>query len=994
MHRSRLLTGAALHLVVALTFALVAARSPQPTPVAVDRAAETTGERGLPLLPAGTVLDGARADGNILELYLTLPPDVSASWNISPLDIEALYACFAGPFIQDPEFGGLRLFVRRSAADPYGALESFQLPQPAAVVSPPPAEVPEPLPPAPPVPRGGYTNAARQPTGALSGVTVFVSGGHGWTAGDTAWYLQRPVLLDMNEDYGNLDQLNYFVHFAFNAGATVVPFRPVGWQPNEVVLDNDDPGVTYSGAWNPGDSSKYYENGVTNSGIIYQWTSASTSETATARYTPNLPLAGFYPVYAFTIASGNRTRQTYRVAHTGGISEITVDHRLVGNGWVFLGEYWFDAGTEGYVEITNLSDTAGAVIADAIRWGCGLGDVSRPGPNSVSGYPRDEEGQRYWAHSELGNNAVGFDPGIFDLDGYTDGSDNVGTAARWAREMNVEPNDLQLDRWKRVQLEFHTNALNGTARGQLCLVHSINPTTNQTQFATILADEVDADLLLVDDEFEFLWYDRQSSTLAGEYGAISALNNGNEFDATLIEVAFHDNDTDAKLMRDDRVRAAVARACVHGITRFLHTLPGSQVPLSFAPDTPRRLAAEDLGDGNILLSWQAPLSDGARGDPATGYVVYQSDNGYGFGDPIILGDVLSTTLTGVPVGQTRYFRVAATNAGGESMPSEVVAVRRPATGLAEVIVVNGYDRLRRQINPLLTFAQPPPYAGQTIERQIWRHTNSADYVVQHAEALAASGYSFVSCSNEAVVDGSVLLGDYGLCVWICGLESSEDITLTATEQNRLTTFLNNGGGLFISGADLAYDLVSVGHGITFAQDTLMFGYGGNDAGTYQVTPATGSILEGLGAFDFSPASGAAYDCREPDTLTLRPGAAPCLNYVGGSGGIAAVQYTGTLYNAVSFGFPFEAISSPAIRAAVMQAVMEYLESATGPLPFDYDHDGDVDWADYLIFVFCFKGPGFLYNPGHLCLNEDNNGDRDVDLNDFAVLQQYFGTTAQ
>ena len=45
----------------------------------------------------------------------------------------------------------------------------------------------------------------------------------------------------MNEDTGNVDQMTMFVYQCFNAGATVVPMRPVGNQTNEVVLDNVDP---------------------------------------------------------------------------------------------------------------------------------------------------------------------------------------------------------------------------------------------------------------------------------------------------------------------------------------------------------------------------------------------------------------------------------------------------------------------------------------------------------------------------------------------------------------------------------------------------------------------------------------------------------------------------------------------------------------------------------------------------------------------------------
>ena len=81
-----------------------------------------------------------------------------------------------------------------------------------------------------------------------------MNSGHGWTSrnptnGDPAyWDLQRGIALNsMNEDYGNLDQLNFFAAYCFNAGAVVASMRPLGQQTNEVVLDNDDAGVTFAG---------------------------------------------------------------------------------------------------------------------------------------------------------------------------------------------------------------------------------------------------------------------------------------------------------------------------------------------------------------------------------------------------------------------------------------------------------------------------------------------------------------------------------------------------------------------------------------------------------------------------------------------------------------------------------------------------------------------------------------------------------------------------
>ena len=68
--------------------------------------------------------------------------------------------------------------------------------------------------------RGIVGPAAHQPVGALSGRIVFMNSGHGWTFETNTttpyWRLQRSVALNsMNEDYGNLDQLNFFANYCF-----------------------------------------------------------------------------------------------------------------------------------------------------------------------------------------------------------------------------------------------------------------------------------------------------------------------------------------------------------------------------------------------------------------------------------------------------------------------------------------------------------------------------------------------------------------------------------------------------------------------------------------------------------------------------------------------------------------------------------------------------------------------------------------------------------
>ncbi len=920
-------------------------------------------------------LSGARVDqsdwvGNVCHLKLTIPAFASASPDID--EVQELSETLTSSIRSDLDFGGVIVRVRADEFDTYRLLEDFvpvvgpgtypPLREDAAIRPGENAATPDEIE-AMRTLGGPSANAGNQPTGALSGVVVFTTAGHGWTANTSSWGLQRPLLLDMVEDYGNLDQLNYFVNYLFNAGATVVAFRPVGYQDEEVVLDQDDPGVTYTGSWINSGSSPYYENGTTSSGINYRFAVVNVTETATARYTPNLPTSDYYPVYTWVLDSNNRTPQLYRIAHSGGTTEVRVDHRVVGRGWVYLGSYYFEAGTEGYVEISNQSTEGGNVIADAIRFGNGIGDVVGAGPGTISGYPRDEEAQRYWAESEAGINAVGMPSTIYNCCS-SDNSDNISTAARWAREMNNTT--FNIDRWRRIYLEFHSNASSGGARGTVALVTG-NNTTNQTQLATILGDEVEQDMLILDSDFEFSWAAR-SNPANGSFGAISTTANSNEFDATILEVAFHDNATDAALLLDPKVRDGVARSSVHGLIKFLNVQPGSTVPLAFAPTQPRNPRAIHDGNGGITLSWDTPLVGEAHGDAPTGYRVYRSSNGYGFDSGTDVGLTNSVTLNDVPPYTTTYFRIAAYNAGGESLPSITIGARARLNGPAKYLIVNGFDRVSRSQNPRQVLG-----GLGTQRRPILRHVNSFDYVVQHGDALAEAGVDFDSCQNENIISGAVDLTDYQAVLWICGEESSADDTFNATEQALVTTYLNGGGKLFVSGAEIAWDLDNLGNGVAFYNNALKADYVGDDAGTYNVGVVGGSIFDGIGSFAFDDGS-IFYDSEFPDRLGPVGGSTAALTYVGGTGGTAAVVFDGAS-QVVNLGFPFETITSESSRFEIMEAVVDFF-------------DVGIDLFDHASFVECMNGPDTGTTLPD-CGPFDYGADSDVDLDDEQVFQQLF-----
>ena len=198
------------------------------------------------------------------------------------------------------------------------------------------------------------------------------------TKEDGSWTFQRGPGHEMIEDLGNIDQMAFLVDYLFRAGATVVPLRPVGHQTNEVVLDNDDAGVTFEGDWSePKNGPMYFGKAGARAVSPGRHLEERKPRTRVTRRRFRRPVFTRFTRGRVRAAIG-RPDQLYRVHHPGGITEVTVNHRRVGNGLVYLGTYYFDAGTNGYVDISNRSNSEGSiVVADMIRFGNGMGDISR-----------------------------------------------------------------------------------------------------------------------------------------------------------------------------------------------------------------------------------------------------------------------------------------------------------------------------------------------------------------------------------------------------------------------------------------------------------------------------------------------------------------------------------------------------------------------------------------------------------------------------------------
>ncbi len=143
------------------------------------------------------------------------------------------------------------------------------------------------------------------------------------------------------------------------------------------------------------------------------------------------------------------------------------------------------------------------------------------------------------------------------------------------------------------------------------------------------------------------------------------------------------------------------------------------------------------------------------------------------------------------------------------------------------------------------------------------------------------------------------LGHYSAIFWTCGNEVTN--TLTANEQNALSTYLNNGGKLFITGQGIRNDLSSS----TFFADYLHSATDGNLAGDRVVRGVAGNAIYGTANLLLQGGGNCGNNgTLGPDRITPINGGQAAFEY-GGAGGMAGVMYDGT-YKVIYLAFALEA----------------------------------------------------------------------------------------
>lgn len=472
--------------------------------------------------------------------------------------------------------------------------------------------------------------------GALAGKRVIVSPGHGYYFHTQyGWTTQRGQVNGLIEDiHTNEVAIDYLIPMLERAGARVFSARERSRQVEEAIVDDGprSPGFSSQGTWQAGAYPGYEGGG-------YTYASGASSATATWDFRPRR--SGSYPVWVWFREGANRNaRARYVVGHSGGSTTVYLDQRSDGQRWVHLGDFPVTSPDRLSLALHHDTGAAGVTVADAVRFGAGMGSTERNG--RASGQPRWKECSRYWLPY------LGAPGAVYDLAGYTDRDDDVTARGRFAVWQGGD-----------AFISIHTNGGGGT--GTSSFIHDSHPYAGSSDLQRAIQERLVGAIRAF---YEPGWTDRgRQSANFGELRATTTMP------AVLLEVAFHDRARpDAALLAREDFRHDAARAVYRGV---LHQLAprGRAQPLA-----PSRPSLRDLGSGRVQVDWRTtadPLDPSASPDE---FLVALSTDGHAFDNGERVGSGTRAVVSGLTPGRPSAFRVVAANPGGESEPSEPATI--------------------------------------------------------------------------------------------------------------------------------------------------------------------------------------------------------------------------------------------------------------------------------------------------------------------------------
>ena len=811
-------------------------------------------------------------------------------------------------------------------------------------------------------------------------IAVWQSHGNYFKNDKNEWGWQRPRLFCTTEDlFTQSFVLPYVIPMLENAGAVVYTPRERDTQKNEIIVDNDTPNASLylevgskKAKWDRASVRGFaqkktiYQDGEnpfadgTCRMISTERKKKKNKDQAFAEWVPTLPATGKYAVYvSYQTLPNSVSDAKYLVFHNGGVTEFKVNQKIGGGTWVYLGTFEFDKGNNDYgmVVLSNESSEHGVVCADAVRFGGGMGNISRGG--KISGLPRYLEGARYssqWAGMPYDVYA--------GRKGENDYTDDINTRSNTINYLSggsvYNPGQAGLGVPLEMTMALHSDA--GCSKDDE-IIGSLGIYTTDfnngklnsgmdryasRDLADILLTQIQKDIRT---NYNLPWTRRSMWNRNYSETRLPATPS------TIIELLSHQNFADMQLGHNPNFKFTVGRAIYKGILQFINSQHGKDYVVQPLPVS--NFAIHFGKKKNTLeLTWKGeddPLEPTAR---PREYMVY-TRIGYGGFDN---GTLVSKPYYNVKVepGLVYSFKVTAVNRGGESFPSEILSAYKAKRERERILIINGFDRISGPavINTPdkagFDLEQDPgvPYlsnisfcgaqsgfnrsqAGKEGEGSLGHSGrelegmeiagNTFDYPFIHGKAIQAAGkYSFVSCSDEAVENGIVTLEDYPIVDYILGLEKEDPIakayykTFSSPMQRLITSYCQSGGNLFVSGAYVGSDMSGTQGNREFTEKVLKYGYQNS------LTDKSSGQINGLGRSITIPRlpNENSYAVTAPDCIVPVAPAFPVFTYARGNQS-AGIAYKGADYRTFILGFPFESIQSETDRASIMAGILGF-----------------------------------------------------------------------
>ncbi len=601
-------------------------------------------------------------------------------------------------------------------------------------------------------------------------------------------------------------------------------------------------------------------------------------------------------------------------------------------------------------------------------------------PYETSGYPRYTEAARYWLQW------AGVPDSIYsESKGRNDYTDDYKCRGLWVNYLAggsaVNPKQKGLNIPVDLAFAFHTDAgttMNDSIIGTLGIYFTNTETEKypngvSRNVARELTDRVNSFIVR-----DIRQLHEPNWTRRGMWDRSYFEARSPNVPTMLLELLSHQNFADMRYGLDPRFRFTVSRAIYKGILQFI----ASQNYMNYVvqPLPVDNMSLRFTGGNEVELSWKPvadPLEPTANAEQ---YIVYQRIGDSDFDNGTLVQS--ANFKTTVPGDKIVSFKVTALNKGGESFPSEILSIGKSFYNKGTVLVVNGFDRISApayfdaqgdsiagfldELDHGVPYLNDYKYIGKQKEfrRKIpWMDDdasgfgdsyadfettviagNTFDYPAIHGETILKAGYSFVSCSDEAVENQTVRLTDYKIIDLILGKEYQTKMgpgrhepiefkTFTPQMQKAIADYCQQGGNIIVSGAYVGTDLwdnrnvSSLETDREFATEILKYKWRAGQATRIgKVKAVTSYFPMFIGIYNFyNELNPDNYVVEAPDAIEPGTEDAYTIFRYSENNLSAGVAYKGS-YKTCVLGFPFESLKIQSEREKLMKGVLEFFET--------------------------------------------------------------------